>query len=47
LIDLQKCVFKGLSPELDSFDRIRQIQRPTDIPDSGIEIIYAHIIITI
>ena len=27
--------FQGLSPELDGLDQIRQIQRPTDVPDSG------------
>jgi len=26
----------GLSPELKSFDQIRRIMRPTDVPDSGL-----------
>ena len=26
---------KGLSPDLQSFEQIRQIQRPTDVPDYG------------
>ena len=26
----------GLSPELENLDQIREIQRPTEIPDSGL-----------
>jgi serine/threonine-protein phosphatase PP1 catalytic subunit len=25
----------GLSPDLQSFDQLRRIMRPTDVPDSG------------
>jgi hypothetical protein len=30
-------LFKGLSPDLHSLEQIRQIQRPTDVPDHGEE----------
>ena len=26
----------GLSPELDNFEQIKKIERPTDVPDAGI-----------
>ncbi|UJR09464.1 hypothetical protein I4U23_013702 [Adineta vaga] len=30
------CCQGGLSPDFQSFDQIRQIQRPTDVPDHGV-----------
>jgi len=30
------CMHGGLSPELKSFEQVRRIMRPTDIPDSGL-----------
>ena len=30
------CMHGGLSPDLKNFDQIRNLQRPTDVPDSGL-----------
>ncbi|MES1908496.1 MAG: hypothetical protein MHM6MM_001419 [Cercozoa sp. M6MM] len=30
------CTHGGLSPDLRNFDQIRRVQRPTDVPDSGL-----------
>jgi len=30
------CMHGGLSPELSNFDQIRRLQRPTDVPDTGL-----------
>ena len=30
------CIHAGLSPDLQSMDQIRNIPRPTDVPDSGL-----------
>tara|TARA_B100000780_G_C21032465_1_gene414010 strand:- start:167 stop:322 length:156 start_codon:yes stop_codon:yes gene_type:complete len=29
------CMHGGLSPELTSLEQINEVQRPTDIPDTG------------
>ncbi|GKU85760.1 hypothetical protein SLEP1_g384 [Rubroshorea leprosula] len=33
------CMHGGLSPDLRSFDQIRNLPRPTDVPDSGCYVI--------
>ena len=30
----------GLSPDLQSMEQIRRVMRPTDVPDTGTEILY-------
>jgi serine/threonine-protein phosphatase PP1 catalytic subunit len=30
------CMHAGLSPELNSFDQVRRLVRPTDVPDTGL-----------
>ena len=30
------CVHGGLSPDLNNFDQIENIKRPTDVPDKGL-----------
>merc|ERR1712048_1160039 len=30
------CMHAGLSPELNNFDQVRRIVRPTDLPDTGL-----------
>ena len=31
-----RCVYPGLSPDLQSMEQIRRIMRPTDVPDNGL-----------
>lgn len=34
------CMHGGLSPDLDSIEQIKKIEKPTDVPDTGIQMNY-------